>query len=103
MAPPTTLREKLETDRVRLYEMRDALYNAILALMSGEAVVSYSVLNRSVTRSRADLGAMRAALKDLDRQIDEIEAMLSGRPARAVTTYSYLQPSIVLPDFGRRP
>lgn len=103
MAPPTTLREKLEADRVRLYEMRDALYNAILSLMSGDAVVSYSVLNRSVTRSRADLGAMRAALKDLDRQIDEIEAMLSGRPVRCVTTHSYLQPSIVLPDFGRRP
>ena len=99
MEAPRTLREKLMQDRARLYEFRDALNKAILELMNGASVVSYSLGNRSVTRSRSSLGDMRAALRDIDREIYEIEAMLSGRPVRDTSTYTYQDPQFLIPPF----
>ena len=93
MAAPNTLREKLMNDREQLYEIKSKLFAAINELLSGAAVVSYSVLNRSVTHTRADLNSMRQNLASIDAQIDEIEAILSGRSPRNVSTYSYLAPS----------
>ena len=93
---PNTLREKLMGDREQLYTIRQTIFQAINELLSGQATVSYSIQNRSVTRTRADITSMRQALKDVDMQITEIEAMLWGRAVRATTTYSYLAPSNVL-------
>ena len=97
--PPRTLREKLTQDRERLYETRNILFNAITDLVGGASVVSYSLQNRSVTRTRAYLGALRLALKEIEDQISEIEAMLSGRPQRQKTVHTYISPANTIPPF----
>lgn len=93
---PRTLKEKLLQDREQLYSIRNILFQAISELLSGQATVSYSLLNRSETRSRADLNSMQNQLKNIDMQIAEIEAMLWGRARRATVTHSYLCPSNVM-------
>ena len=100
---PRTLREKLMMDREELYQTRDIIHKAIIELLSGSAVTSYVLQNRSITRTRADLGALKAYLRDLDDQIAEIEAMLSGRPQRQSTTNVYINPANTIPAwwFGR--
>lgn len=97
--PPRTLREKLTQDRARLYETRNILFNAVTELVGGAAVTSYVLQNRSVTRTRADLGALRLALKEIDDQISEVEALLSGRPQRSSTTNVYVNPTNCIPSW----
>ena len=99
VTPPKNLRQKLTQDRERLYETRNILFNAITELVGGAAVTSYVLQNRSVTRTRADLGALRLALKEIDDQIAEIEAMLSGRPQRQSTTNVYVNPTNCIPSW----
>ena len=95
--PPRTLREKLSRERTELYQMRDTIHGAIMSLVAGEAVVSYTLQNRSCTKTRADLNSLKAFLKDLDGQIDEIEAILSGRPLRQKTVHTYTSPANTIP------
>ena len=102
VTPPRTLREKLTQDRERLYETRNILFNAINELVGGAAVTSYVLANRSVSRTRADLGALRLALKEIDDQIAEIEALLSGRPQRQSTTNVYVNPTNCVPNWWYR-
>ena len=97
--PPRTLREKLSRERTELYQMRDTIHGAIMSLVAGEAVVSYTLQNRSCTKTRADLNSLKAFLKDLDGQIDEIEAILSGRPLRQKTVHTYTSPANKIPPF----
>ena len=99
VTPPKTLRQKLVQDRERLYETRNILFNAITELVGGAAVTSYVLQNRSITRTRADLGSLRLALKEIDDQISEIEAMLSGRPLRQSTTNIYTNPTNCIPSW----
>ena len=100
--PPKTLRQKLLQDRERLYETRNILFNAITELVGGAAVTSYVLANRSVSKTRADLGSLRSSLKEIDDQIAEIEAMLSGRPLRQSTTNVYVNPTNTIPNwYGR--
>ena len=99
VTPPRTLREKLVQDRERLYETRNILFNAITELVGGAAVTSYTLQNRSVSRTRADLGSLRASLKEIDDQIAEIEALLSGRPQRSSTTNVYVNPTNCIPNW----
>ena len=100
--PPRTLREKLTQDRERLYETRNILFNAVTELVGGAAVTSYTLQNRSVSKTRADLGSLRLALKEIDDQIAEIEAMLSGRPQRQSTTNVYVNPTNTIPNWWCR-
>ena len=97
--PPRTLREKLTRERTELYQTREILHKAITELVGGAAVTSYVLQNRSVTRTRADLGALRLALKEIDDQISEIEALLSGRPLRQSTTNVYVNPTNCVPSW----
>lgn len=99
VTPPRTLREKLTQDRERLYETRNILFNAITELVGGAAVTSYTLQNRSVSKTRADLGSLRLSLKEIDDQIAEIEAMLSGRPQRQSTTNVYVNPTNCIPNW----
>ena len=99
VTPPKTLRQKLTQDRERLYETRNILFNAITELVGGAAVTSYTLQNRSVSRTRADLGSLRLALKEIDDQISEVEAMLSGRPQRSSTTNVYVNPTNTIPNW----
>ena len=100
--PPRTLRAKLEQDRAKLYEIRGIIFNAVTELIGGAAVVSYSLQNRSCTKTRADLGSLKTYLRELDDQISEIEALLSGRPLRQSTTNVYVNPTNCIPSFWCR-
>ena len=97
--PPRTLREKLTRERTELYQTREIIHKAIAELLGGASVVSYSLQNRSITRTRADLGSMKAFLRELDDRIAEIEAMLSGRPQRQKTVHTYISPANTIPPF----
>ena len=100
--PPRTLREKLTRERTELYQTREIIHKAITELLGGASVVSYSLQNRSITRTRADLGSMKAYLRELDDQIYEIEALLSGRPLRQSTTNVYVNPTNTIPNWWYR-
>lgn len=97
--PPCTLREKLSRERTELYQMRETIHGAIMSLVAGEAVVSYTLQNRSCTKTRADLGSLKTYLAELNNQIDEIEAVLSGRPLRQKTVHTYISPANTIPPF----
>ena len=97
--PPRTLREKLEQDRAKLYDIRGIIFNAITELIGGASVVSYTLANRSVSKTRADLGSLKTYLRELDGQIDEIEAVLSGRPLRQRSVHTYISPANTIPPF----
>ena len=96
---PRTLRERLMMDREELYETRGIIHKAVMELIGGAAVVSYSLQNRSCTKTRADLGSLKTYLRELDGQIDEIEAVLSGRPLRQRSVHTYISPANTIPPF----
>ena len=97
--PPKTLRQKLTRERTELYHTREIIYKAIEELVGGAAVTSYSLQNRSITRTRADLGSLKAYLAELDSKIDELEAVLSGRPLRQRSVHTYISPANTIPPF----
>ena len=100
--PPKTLRQKLTREREELYETRDVIHKAIMELLSGSAVTSYVLQNRSISKTRADLGSLKTYLREIDDQIAEIEAMLSGRPLRQSTTNVYVNPTNCIPNWWCR-
>ena len=100
--PPRTLREKLTRERTELYQTRDIIHKAVMELVGGAAVTSYTLANRSVSKTRADLSSLRLSLKEIDDQIAEIEAMLSGRPQRQSTTNVYVNPTNCIPNWWCR-
>ena len=100
--PPRTLREKLTRERAELYQTREIIHKAVMELVGGAAVTSYTLQNRSVTRTRADLGSLKTYLRELDDQIAEIEALLSGRPLRQSTTNVYVNPTNTIPNWWYR-
>ena len=97
--PPSTLREKLTRERTELYQTREIIHKAIAELLGGASVVSYTLANRSVSKTRADLGSLKTYLRELDGQIDEIEAVLSGRPLRQRSVHTYISPANTIPPF----
>ena len=99
ITPPKTLRQKLEQDRAKLYEIRGIIFNAVTELIGGAAVTSYTLANRSISKTRADLGSLKTYLRELDGQIDEIEAVLSGRPLRQRSVHTYISPANTIPPF----
>ena len=99
---PRTLRERLMMEREELYETRDVIHKAIMELLSGSAVTSYVLQNRSISKTRADLGSLKAYASELESRIYEIEAMLSGRPQRQSTTNVYVNPTNCVPSWWCR-
>ena len=97
--PPRTLKEKLIRERTELYQTREVIHKAIMELVSGAAVTSYVLQNRSVSRTRADLGSLRSSLKEIDESLCEIEAVLSGRPLRQRSIHTYISPANTIPPF----
>ena len=100
--PPRTLRQKLMRERTELYQTREIIHKAVTELLGGESVVSYSLQNRSITRTRADLNSLKAYLAELESKIDEIEAVLNGRPLRQSTTNVYVNPTNCVPNWWCR-
>ena len=99
---PKTLRERLMMEREELYETRDVIHKAIMELLSGSAVTSYVLQNRSISRTRADLGSLKAYASELESRIYEIEAILSSRPQRQSTTNVYVNPTNCIPNWWCR-
>ena len=99
---PRTLRQRLMMEREELYETRDVIHKAIMELLSGSAVTSYVLQNRSISKTRADLGSLKAYASELEGRIFEIEAMLSGRPQRQSTTNVYVNPTNCIPNWWYR-
>ena len=97
--PPRTLREKLTRERTELYQTREIIHKAIAELLGGASVVSYTLANRSVSKTRADLGSLKAFAAELESRIDEIEAILSSRPQRQKTVHTYISPANTIPPF----
>ena len=100
--PPRTLREKLTRERVELYQTREIIHKAIAELLGGASVVSYTLANRSVSKTRADLGSLKTYLREIDDHIAELEALLSGRPLRQSTTNVYVNPTNTIPNWWYR-
>ena len=100
--PPRTLREKLTRERTELYQTRDIIHKAVMELVGGAAVTSYTLANRSVSKTRADLGSLKTYLREIDDQIAELEALLSGRPLRQSTTNVYVNPTNCIPNWWCR-
>ena len=100
--PPKTLRQKLTRERTELYQTREIIHKAITELIAGAAVTSYVLANRSVSKTRADLGSLKTYLRELDDHIAEIEALLSSRPLRQSTTNVYVNPTNTIPNWWCR-
>ena len=99
---PRTLRERLLMEREEAYATLSIIRNAINELVSGAAVTSYVLQNRSVSKTRADLGSLKAYASELESRIYELEAMLSGRPLRQSTTNVYVNPTNTIPNWWYR-
>ena len=99
---PRTLRERLMMEREESYATLSIIRNAINELVAGAAVTSYTLQNRSISRTRADLGSLKAYAAELESRIYEIEAMLSGRPLRQSTTNVYVNPTNTIPNWWYR-
>ena len=99
---PRTLRERLMMEREEAYATLSIIRNAITELIAGAAVTSYTLQNRSVSKTRADLGSLKSYAAELESRIDEIEAMLSGRPQRQSTTNVYVNPTNTIPNWWCR-
>ena len=97
--PPRTLKEKLTRERTELYQTREIIHKAITELLGGASVVSYPLANSSVSKTRADLGSLKTYLREIDDQIAEIEAHLSGRPLRQRSVHTYISPANTIPPF----
>lgn len=71
------LREEIEEkrERRRLYLEREKV------MLTG-GVQSYGVGSRNLTRYNTDLAQIRAAINELSDEIDELEALIDGEPAR---------------------
>ena len=96
---PRTLRDRLMMDREELYQTREIIHKAITELLGGASVVSYTLANRSVSKTRADLGSLKTYLREIDDQIAEIEAHLSGRPLRQRSVHTYISPANTIPPY----
>ena len=99
---PRTLRERLTMEREEAYATLSIIRNAITELIAGAAVTSYTLQNRSVSKTRADLGSLKAYASELESRIFEIEAVLSGRPQRQSTTNVYVNPTNTIPNWWYR-
>lgn len=93
MEAPKTLREKFTRERDELYGRYEAINGALTELLSGQATASYTIGNRSTSVTRANLKDLQDVLKAIQIRIDELEALLSGRPVRSIQTHSYIQPA----------
>lgn len=75
MASKETIQRRLDTRRTAL-EAAEAAY---IALLSGQ-VQSYAIGSRNLTR--LDLGELKETISTLEKEIDELEAVLRGGARR---------------------
>ncbi len=80
MKSRTIIESELATKRERI-----ALYLKREAEMLDGGVQSYGIGSRNLARYNTDLGAVRAAIKELEADIETLEGSLNGqKPRKAV-------------------
>lgn len=90
----TTKRQILMKRQEFLIKTIEEAQNALSGLMSGD-ISSYNLGSWSVTRARPDLDKLSKWIKDAMMELDEIAAILSGRPARHTSTCVYMNPQLL--------
>lgn len=76
----TIILEKIENKKKRLEAYRERE----LLMLSPQGVQSYGIGSRNVARYNTDLSAVRAAIKELETEIEELQNLLNGvRPRKA--------------------
>ena len=90
----TTKRQILMKRQEFLMKTIEEAQNALSGLMSGD-ISSYNLGSWSVSRSRPDLDKLAKWIKNAMLELDEIAAILSGRPARHTSTYVYMNPQLL--------
>lgn len=93
---PKTLREKYTRELDSLYQKKYNLEQAATEIMI-KGIASISLGNRSVSYTSLDM--LQKTLDSINDKINELEAILSGRPIRSKQTNVYLSPSITIPRF----
>lgn len=71
------IKEKLDAKKVRL----SAYLDRETEMLTG-GVQSYGIGSRNLTRYQTDLANIRAAIKELEKEIEQLENQLSGRASR---------------------
>lgn len=71
------IKEKLETKKARL----SAYLDRETEMLTG-GVQSYGIGSRNLTRYQTDLSNIRAAITELEKEIEQLENQLSGRASR---------------------
>lgn len=57
-------------------------------------ITSYSLGNRSITRTQADLKTMHEIMNEMLNRMSELEAILNGRPIRKTTRCVFVDPAL---------
>lgn len=74
-------RARLEVDLSEKKERRTLYLEREKTMLTG-GVQSYGIGSRNLARYNTDLAQIRAAIKELDDEIKELEALLNGGAAR---------------------
>ena len=72
-----SIKKKLDAKQTRL----SAYLDRETEMLTG-GVQSYGIGSRNLTRYQTDLANIRAAIKELEKEIDQLEKQLSGRSIR---------------------
>ncbi len=76
----TVIQEKITSKKTRL----EAYLQRELLMLSADGVQSYGVGSRNLSRYNTDLAQIRAAIEELEDEIEELENALNGkRPRKA--------------------
>lgn len=79
------MNRKAITERINANKERLTAYRARELEMLKGGAQSYSIGSRNLTRYSTDLSTIRAAIKELEDEIAELEAMVAGiKPRKAV-------------------
>ena len=74
-------KERLKQDLAEKRERRTLYLEREKVILTG-GVQSYGIGSRNLARYNTDLSQIRAAIKELTNEIDELEALIAGEPVR---------------------
>lgn len=74
-------KERLKQDLTEKRERRTLYLEREKVMLTG-GVQSYGIGSRNLARYNTDLAQIRAAIKELTNEIDELEALIEGEPVR---------------------
>lgn len=90
----TTKRMQLQKRLSFLLTTIENAQTALSGLVSGE-IQSYNLGHYSITRNKPDLEKLQKWIKGAMVEADEIQNLLSGRPARKISTCVYSNPQMI--------